>query len=120
MKIDDIWQNGEQPDIQGVNPKDDRKRKGWMHEIDLIKDKCEQLYRKFEEEGKILPWNMDMDESSIIKIKIHQGQNFRVLSNAQGKKISEIFFRLESRRAQLSHFLLTDIQKRGPAVNYRK
>lgn len=118
MKIDDIWKNGEQPDIRHQNPKDDKKRKGWMHEIGVIQNKAHQALSKLDAEGKTVPW--DTDRTDIIRIKIHQSDTFRVVDNDEGQKIADWFNKLEQRRAQLAAYLLLDLDRRGPPHQYKK
>lgn len=118
MKIDDIWKNGEQPDIKNVDPKDDKKRTSWYHELEMINDKAIATYRKLVDAGKVLEW--DADRADVIQIRIFQGPNFRIVDDAEGQKFAKWFNELDERRLQISQYLLKDMDTRGSPLDYKK
>ncbi len=116
--MDDIWKNDEQPDVKHIDPKDDKRRKGWYNEISVIEDKLGQMYRKLVDAGKVLEWNDNRED--VIQIRIHQGPHFRIVDNEEGRKHQDWFERMEARRALLSGYLLHDMDKRGSPLDYKK
>lgn len=121
MKIEDVWKNSEAPDIRGINPNTDVKRKAWYHEIKVIEHKMKVTAEKLGAQGKIFGFRSPgFERENYLEFNVHQGPMLFFEKSIEGKKILNWFQKLEDRRKQLSEFLLKDLDVRGPPYLYKK